>query len=242
MPPEEHERDKIERFLEDTMGNTDQIDSQFSSAWIKLCINLIPRIKELRTNVFKAITKLGCSPRARDQYGQLIACAMAVLGEDQVDMALFNGVLDGTKDYSSDAEPLRELSRLLNEVIEIPSKHGSSRTTILNAIKIADQYTSVDYIPDDVNDRLCSYGLKVFKKYLYIANSSPKLEKIMGSPNWNNLFKIIPWVEVGNSSTTFGIAAYKSRYVKCSVNSIVGEKHASQQGSVDSKLAIDAGF
>ena len=246
MPPEAHEEDKINRFIEDTMRHVDKIDAKFSAAWIALCIKLIPDFKAIKEDVFAQITQAGCSPRARDQYGQLIAGAMAVLGKDQVDMTLFDSVLDDTKDYGSDSEPLRELSRLLNEVVEIPMKHGSSRITLLNAIAIVQRAISEteysDYKADEVNDRLCSYGLKVHRGYLYIANTSSKLEKLMGSPNWNNLFKIIPWMELGKSSTTFGMSTYKSRYVRCEINRLFDENQQNQQGAVAPIFNNDAGF
>ena len=231
-----------DQFDNDVIANLDKIDSGFSAKWLRYCIDAIPNVLEIRKHIDKKMIESGLSPRTRDQYGQLIACASAVLGEDSVDMSLFDNVLDGTKDFSSEAEPLRELSRLLNEVIDIPSKHGSNRITVLNAIKIATSFMNTDYVPDEVNDRLCSYGLKVHKGYLYIANTSSKLEKIMGSPNWNNLFKIIPWFEVGKNCTTFGVSTYKSRHVKCEINRLFDEKQQNQQGSVARESSIDAGF
>jgi hypothetical protein len=221
----------------------DKIDLNFSARWIKYCIDLIPSILEIRKHIDTKMTIAGLSPRTKDQYGQLIACASAVLGENNVDMSLFDNVLDGTKDFSSDTEPLRELSRLLNEVVEMPTKHGSNRITLLKAINIVKKdLLDIDYVAEDVNDRLCSYGLKVHRGYLYIANTSSKLEKIMGSPNWNNLFKIIPWFELGGSCTTFGTSTYKSRYVKCEINRLFDEKQQNQQGSVAREAIADAGF
>ena len=222
-PPRERSSEEADAFEKIALKCHD-ITEDFSQRFVSSCVSLIPQIETKRRSIETQMVKMGLSPRACDQYGQLVACACAALGKD-IDLDVFKSVLDETRELTADAEPIRELNRLLGCEIGIPTNYGREIVTVQKAIDLAGKAWIDDkkYIPVDINALLCSYGIKVEGGYVYIANTSPKLQDLMGYTNWNKLFKIIPWVEAGKTSTTFGNRTYKCRYVRFRSTVLVNE-------------------
>lgn len=230
------EQEANQKKFENTVEkNCKKIDSEFSERWISFCISLLPKIQYIRKEIDIKLSQKNIDPRARDQYGQLISCATAALNQE-IDLSIFEDTLEITKENDAEAEPIRVFNEFMSHEIGIPSNYGTEKTTILELIRTVDNLQKIEkkdlqslesdtqrYDLKKLERFLGSYGLKVVDDFLYIANTSKKIEAILSKPNFCDLFKIIKGFEVGKNATTFGSRIYKSRYITIETQKILSD-------------------
>lgn len=250
-PPCRSDEDEAVQFAEVEEYCMNVLTESFSERWINKCISSIPEILVKKEEIALKMASMGLSPRTRQQFAHVIACCAVILGRE-IDLEMFSSVLDETRELTADAEPLRELNRLLGSEIRIPTNYGGENATILEAISILnklqhpkygfqDKEMSGRYDLDRLFEFLCSYGIKVMDGDVYIANNSSKIQKLLGYTNWAKLFKIIDWVEASENTASFGGRTYKSRYVKFSFISL-NDAPPDETGFDERKSLPDVGF
>lgn len=233
-PKGEQEANKI-KFENLVTKNCLKIDSEFSEKWISFCISLVPKIQYIRKEIDIKLSQKNIDSRARDQYGQLISCAAAALNQE-IDLSIFEDTLEITKENDAEAEPIRVFNEFMSHEIGVPSNYGTEKTTILELLRTVDHLQKIEkkdleslesdaqrYDLKKLERFLGSYGLKVVDDFLYIANTSKKIEAILNKTNFCDLFKIIKGFEVGKNATTFGSRIYKSRYIRIETQKILSD-------------------
>jgi hypothetical protein len=193
----------------------EQVDDEFSERWIAFCIAMFGQIEQNMKMVREGLIKKNLSPRTIDQYGQLIACAMAV--NPSIDLDDFDETLNEAREHTADQEPLAVLNKLLSHDIKLPSKYGDKTMTLRDAVSLScePRFHDEAFTAGDLERRLGKYGLKVLdQQFLLIANKCDEIENILDFPEWNKLFGIIEGVERSDNPTTFGTRDFRSRYVK----------------------------
>lgn len=214
----------------------EEIDEDFSARWVAFCISMLEQVETNMKIVRAALIKKNLSPRTIDQYGQLIACAMVVCPD--INLNDFDETLEEAREHTADREPLSALNKLLGADIRVPSKFGDKTMTIRHAVSLAGKGYLIDdaLTPEDIEERLAKYGLKVGGKCLYIASRSDEIEKILGFPEWNKLLKIIDGVEPGRNAMSFGSRDYKCRYVKIPFDIFASEIERECEDDLDNSL------